>query len=89
MAGPFQGSDLNPALDKSGQGGSSPRCYSKHQRHRLFARVRTGADQLSAFLAATAARLGGGAVTTAVVFAKVAKYGAARVKAATNISQLP
>jgi len=90
MAGPFQGSDINPALNKSGQGvAATPRTYARHQRRRTFAHVKLGAAQFSAFLAAVAAKLGGGAVTTAVVFAKITKYGAARVRAATNISQLP
>lgn len=82
------GSDLNELLDKSGQPGASPREYNKHQRYARFARVRHSQQEL-AFLAEIAAKLGGGAVTTAVVFAKIAKYGADQVKAATNISQLP
>ena len=93
MAGPFQGSDLNPARDKSGQGGASPREYNMHQRHASYAKRRHDGNginknpgQLGAFLIAIAAKLSS---TSAVIYAKVTKYGAARVKAATNISQLP
>lgn len=70
----------------SGETGATPNTYTKHQRHRKFARIGSGADQFSAFLTATATRLSS---TSAVVFAKLTKYGAAAVKAATNISQLP
>ena len=90
MAGPFQGSDINPATVKSGQGGGSPREYNLHQRHAKLARMRHGNNnkqaQLSAFLAAIATKLSS---TATIIFAKVTKYGATRVKAATNISQLP
>lgn len=87
MAGnqPFQGSDLNPALNKSATT-VAPRAYGRHTRHRKFARVKTGANQFAAFLAAQATRL---TSTSAVVFAKLTKYGAARVKAAANLAALP
>lgn len=71
----------------SGQTGPSPREYSAHRRHSHFAERRHD-DQAAAFLAQQATRLGGGA-TSAIVFAKIAKYGAARVKAAVNLAALP
>lgn len=71
----------------SGQTGASPREYNNHQRHSSKARRRHD-DQLAAFLAAQATRLAGGA-TAAIVFAKLTKYGAARVKAAANLAALP
>lgn len=104
----------------SGQGGSSPRCYSKHQRYRgkgvsnMLAGNNTGqtitngtintatakvdagtfsiylskADQFAAFLQAQATRL---STSTAVIFAKLQKYTAAKISSpsTTNISQLP
>lgn len=69
----------------SGQTGPSPREYDKHQRHAPFGRERHS-QQALAFLTAQAARLSS---TPAVIYAKLTKYGADRVKAATNISQLP
>lgn len=69
----------------SGQGGASPREYNKHQRYSKLGRL-GHAQQLTAFLASIATKL---TSTSAVIFAKVTKYGADRVKAATNISQLP
>lgn len=75
----------SPNHDKSGQTGASPREYNSHMRHAKFARLRHD-DQRLAFLTAIATKLTSNAAT---IFAKVAKYGAARVKAATNISQLP
>jgi hypothetical protein len=75
----------NANHDKSGQTGPSPREYNKHQRHAKFSRERHSAQAL-AFLAAQAARL---TTTEAVIFTALTKYGSARVKAATNISQLP
>lgn len=71
--------------DKSGQPGPSPREYTRHRRHDTYARDRHS-QQENAFLAAQAARLSS---TAAVIFAKLTKYGSARVKAATNLSQLP
>jgi len=69
----------------SGQTTPSPREYNKHQRHAPYARLRHS-QQAIAFLAAQAARLSS---TAATIYAKLTKYGADRVKAATNISQLP
>jgi hypothetical protein len=83
MAQPFQGSDLNPATVKSGQGGATPREYNKHQRHPARDRH---SQQALAFLAMEATRLSS---TSAIIEARLEKYGADRVKAATNISQLP
>lgn len=79
------GSDLSTTLNVSGQPGASPREYNGHQRYSNLARRRHD-DQEAAFLAAQATRL---STTSAVVFAKVAKYGAARVKAAANLAALP
>ncbi len=86
MAGnqPFQGSDIDPTKNKSGEG-TSPREYNKHQRHAPFKELRHS-QQALAFLAAQATRLSS---TSAVIYAKLTKYGADRVKAATDISQLP
>lgn len=64
----------------------SPRAYSRHQRHRKFARVLTGANQFSAFLAAQATRLSS---SSTVLFGKLGKYSAAKIASATNVSQLP
>ncbi len=87
MAGnqPFHGSDLDPSKDKSGQGGASPREYNKHQRHAPFNELRHS-QQALAFLAAQATRLSS---TSAVIYAKLTKYGADRVKAAANLAALP
>lgn len=71
----------------SGQGGDSPLCHRNHMRHDRFARVRHS-ENFEAFLAAQATRLGGGS-TSATIFAKVAKYGANRVKGAVNLAALP
>ncbi len=72
----------------SGQTGASPREYNSHQRHSNLARRRhdAGDGQLFAFLTLIATAL---STTTAIAFAKVTKYGAATVKAATSLSQLP
>jgi hypothetical protein len=69
----------------SGQTGNSPREYDKHRRHDIDGR-RRHSPQLTAFLAAQATRLSS---TAAVIEDKLDKYGADRVKAATNLSQLP
>jgi hypothetical protein len=69
----------------SGQHGPSPREYDKHRRYDKDNRVRHSL-QAKAFLAAEATRLSS---TAAVIEDKLDKYGADRVKAATNISQLP
>jgi hypothetical protein len=79
------GSDLNPTLNKSGQPGPSPREYNAHQRHSRSARRRHD-DQSTAFIAQQVTRLSS---STAVIFAKIAKYGAARVKAAANLAAIP
>jgi hypothetical protein len=79
------GSDLSTSLNKSSQTGASPREYNSHQRHSSAAKRRHD-DQLAAFLSAQATRL---TLTTAQVFAKVTKYGAARVKAAANSAAIP
>jgi hypothetical protein len=86
MAGPFQGSDINPALNKSGQGiAATPREYTRHRRHDKDGRRRHD-DQQAAFLAAQATRL---STTAETIENALDKYGADRVKKATNISQLP
>lgn len=69
----------------SGQTGPSPRCHKNHERHDRFARVRHSQQEI-AFLAAQATRLSS---TSAVIFAKVVKYGADRVKAAALLTDLP
>ena len=69
----------------SGQTGASPREYDRHRRHDVDGR-RRHSQQLAAFLAMEATRLSG---TTTQVEHALDKYGADRVKAATNISQLP
>jgi hypothetical protein len=63
----------------------APRCHLEHDRHDEFSRDRHS-KQLNAFLTEQALRLSSNAET---IFLKVQKYGAERVKAATNISQLP
>ena len=70
----------------SGQTGASPREYNSHQRHSNVSRRAHKGSQLAAFLAAQATRLSS---TSAVIFAKVTKYGAARVKAAANLAAIP
>jgi hypothetical protein len=74
----------------SGQTAASPREYNKHQRHASLARRRYSAkakrSQLGEFLAYQATRL---TLTAAQVFAKVTKYGAARVKAAASSASIP
>lgn len=65
----------------------APRAYDRHQRHRKFATLaRKGANQFNAFLAAQATRLSS---TSSVIFTKLQKYSAAKIKSATNVSQLP
>jgi hypothetical protein len=92
MAGPFQGSDLNPALNNSGIVTASPRCNSKHQRHAKFARETKEnytspkmPDQFSTFLSSQATRLGS---TPALIFAKLVKNTAARIRAAATFGSL-
>ncbi len=72
----------------SGQTGASPREYNSHQRYSKLSRRRNdaGDGQLFAFLTLIAATL---STTTAIAFAKVTKYGAARVKAAATLGDLP
>lgn len=74
----------------SGQRAATPREYNSHQRHSKLARLRYSAKvkrgQLGEFLAFQATRLSS---TAAVIFAKVTKYGAARVKAAANLAAIP
>lgn len=78
-----------PAPLYSGQTGSSPRAYSRHQRHRKLSSLRTvptiHSDQFSAFLAAQATRL---ASTSTLIFGKLVKNTAARIKAATTFGSL-
>jgi hypothetical protein len=69
----------------SGQTGPSPQSHRNHERHDHFSRVRHS-QQFTAYLAAQATRLG---TTSAVVFAKVEKYGATRVSGAPNLAALP
>ena len=69
----------------SGQPGPSPREYDKHRRYDKDNRVRHS-PQAKAFLTAQATRLSS---NITVIEDKLDKYGAGRVKAATNISQLP
>lgn len=64
----------------------APRAYSRHQRYRKLARIRSGADQFSAFLAAQATRLSS---TTTTIFGKLQTYTADKIRSATNISQIP
>jgi len=83
------GSDLSTSLNKSGQTAPTPREYNRHQRHAKFARFRhtSGAvtGQLGAFCAAQATRLSS---TSALVFAKLVKNTAARIKAAATFGSL-
>lgn len=79
------GSDLSPTLNTSGQTGASPREYSNHRRYGPTAKYRYP-SQASAFLARVATLLSS---TPAIIYTKLTKYGATRVNAATNISQLP
>lgn len=69
----------------SGQTGPSPRCYRKHQRHATFARVKSGQDQFSTFLAAQGARL---TQTSAAIFGKLPKNSAARIAKASTFGSL-
>lgn len=69
----------------SGQTGASPQCHRNHERHDHFARVRHS-QQFEAYLARQATRLG---TTSAIVFAKVEKYGSTRVSGAPNLAALP
>jgi hypothetical protein len=69
----------------SGQTGASPQCHRNHERHDHFARVKHS-QQFLAYLAAQATRL---STTSAIVFAKVEKYGANRVTHAANLAALP
>lgn len=82
------GSDLSTTLNVSGQPGPSPRENNSYQRHSLFAKRRHDvvSGQFGAFLSSIATKL---TSTSAIIFAKVTKYGVDRVKAASNISQLP
>lgn len=67
----------------------APREYNSHQRHSKIARRRhdgAATSQLGKFLAVQALRL---TLTTAQIFAKVTKYGAARVKAAVSSASIP
>lgn len=63
----------------------APREYANHKRHSALARRRHD-NQVAAFLSTQATRLSS---TSATVFAKLKKYGAARVKAAANLAALP
>jgi hypothetical protein len=76
---------MNMANQLSGQTGPSPRCYSQHQRHRKFARVGSGADQFSAFLAAQATRLSS---TSTLIFGKLTTNTAARVSVQDTFGHL-
>jgi len=69
----------------SGQTGASPREYNLHQRYSSFAKRRYD-NQLAAYLAAQATRLSS---TSAVIFAKVTKYGAQTVSAAASLAAIP
>lgn len=64
----------------------APRSYRRHQRHSAFARVKTGADQFSAFLATQATRLSS---TSATIMGKLNKYTADRIRQAASLSQIP
>lgn len=63
----------------------APRSYSRHQRHRQFARIRGGADQFSTFLTTQATRL---STTTSAIFVFLKKNTAQRIKNAANTGQL-
>ena len=74
-----------------GQTGPSPRCYSKHLRRGRFARtditrVKHAPGQFATFLTTQATRLSS---TATVIFTKLKKYSAARIKAAANLGQIP
>ena len=86
MAYQYQDSDFNPAVVKSGQTGPTPRSYSRHQQYRHFARVKAGAAQFSAYLAAQATRLS--ISTSAAVFADLNKNSAQRIAALANKNQI-
>jgi hypothetical protein len=62
-----------------------PRSYSQHQRHRRFARLKVGANQFSQFITAQATRLSS---TPTLVFGKLTKNTAARIKAAATFASL-
>lgn len=65
-----------------------PRSYRRHQRRSSFARLtrgRIGQNQFTAFLTAQATRLGS---TSSVIFTKLVKNPAHRVKAAAGIGNL-
>ena len=70
----------------SGQPGASPRFYGRRVRHGNSARYPRYALQFKAWLAARATALSS---TSATIFAKLKKYKAVTIQAATNISQLP
>lgn len=63
----------------------SPRAYSQHQRYRKFSRIKQGARQFSAFLAAEGTKL---TQTSAQVFAKLTKNTAQRIKNAATTGDL-
>jgi hypothetical protein len=68
----------------------SPRCHRRHQRHSSFAKysrsVKTiGSNQLNAFIVAQAARLG---TTSAIIFAKLTKNTAHRIRTAAALGNL-
>jgi hypothetical protein len=63
----------------------APRAYSRYQEHRKFARIRIGANQFSAFLSQQATRLSS---TPALIFAKLAKNSADRIRKAATFASL-
>lgn len=64
---------------------AQPREHDQHLRHANFSRVRHS-KQLLAFLSTQATRLSS---TSSVIFAKLKKYTADKIRSAANIGQLP
>jgi len=64
---------------------ASPQTHSQHQRRRRLGRVRHS-RQFEEFLTVQATRL---STTTAVIFAKLDKYTADRIKVAANLAAIP
>jgi hypothetical protein len=66
---------------------NAPRTYTRHLRHRIFARVaRGGADQFNKFLSTQATRLSS---TSTVIFTKLRKYTADKIRSASSLSSIP
>ena len=63
----------------------APRSYRRHVRHDKFARIKSGADQFSTFLAAQATRL---TSTSSAIFTYLKKNTADRIKASADTASL-